>query len=100
MAYTPPPRAHGESNYGFRSLLRLSVLGLTAFSTWPLRAASVCGMTLAALSFLYGLWVMGEYFVLGNVVSGYTTIVVAMLFLSGVQLVCLGVVGRVHGARV
>lgn len=94
IAYVPPPRPHGRSHYSLRALCSLSLTGITMFTSWPLRAASVLGGVLAAAAFGYGGVLAVSYMLWGNEVSGWTTIVVAMFLLAGVQLVSLGVIGE------
>ena len=94
VPYTPSPRSHGRSRFDYRQLLRLSIVGLTAFTTWPLRFVSVIGVLLALASFGYGAYLIVDHWIFGNPVSGWTTIVVGMALLSGVQLISLGVVGE------
>ena len=93
IEYLPPERLHGSTRFDFFRLLRLAVDGITAFSTWPLRALSILGLVVALLAFAYGSYLVLEYMIIGNQVSGWTTIVTAMLFLSGVNLLGLGVIG-------
>ena len=81
VPYTPAARAHGQSHFSPLRLVRLSLDGLTAFTTWPLRAVSLVGFALAMLAFLYG---------------GYLTLAYLILF-AGIQLVSLGVVGEYVG---
>lgn len=97
VSYLPNPRAHGESHFSPWRLARLSLDGLTAFTTWPLRAVSVVGFTLAMLAFIYGAYLTARYFVYGHDVSGWTTIVVSLMLFAGIQLVSLGVVGEYVG---
>lgn len=97
VPYMPSPRLHGHSHFSALRLARLSVDGLTAFTTWPLRAVSVVGFALAALAFLYGAYLTFSYFLYGHDVSGWTTIVVGMMLFAGIQLVSLGVVGEYVG---
>ena len=94
VPYTPSPRGHGRSRFDYRQLLRLSIVGLTAFTTWPLRFVSVVGVLLALAAFGYGTYLVANHWIFGNPVSGWTTIVVGMALLSGVQLISLGVVGE------
>ncbi|MBB4225632.1 glycosyltransferase involved in cell wall biosynthesis [Variovorax guangxiensis] len=94
IVYVPPPRPHGRSHYSLRALCSLSLTGITMFTSWPLRAASVVGGALALVSFGYGVVLAVSYMLWGNEVSGWTTIVVAMLLLAGVQLISLGVIGE------
>lgn len=97
VPYMPSPRLHGHSHFGALRLARLSIDGLTAFTTWPLRAVSMVGFALAALAFLYGAYLTVSYFLYGHDVSGWTTIVVGMMLFAGIQLVSLGVVGEYVG---
>ena len=97
VAYTPAPRAHGHSHFSPLRLIRLSLDGLTAFTTWPLRAVSVVGFSLALLAFIYGGFLTLEYLIYGHDVSGWTTIVVSLMLFAGIQLVSLGVVGEYVG---
>jgi glycosyltransferase involved in cell wall biosynthesis len=97
VPYTPEARAHGRSHFGPLRLLRLSLDGLTAFTTWPLRAVSAVGFTLALLALLYGGYLSLTFFLYGNAVSGWTTIVVGLMLFAGIQLISLGVVGEYVG---
>jgi glycosyltransferase involved in cell wall biosynthesis len=93
IEYVPPERLHGKSRFNLIGLAHFAVDGITAFSTWPLRAISLAGAVVALLSFVYGIYLVIEYLLVGNEVSGWSTIVTAMLFLAGVNLLGLGVLG-------
>ena len=98
--YQPLARADGKSNFGLRGSLSLALTGILAFSIAPLRALTLVGLVLSAIALGYGAWVVGEYFVTGIAVPGYATIVVGMMFFSGIQLLSIGVlaeyVGRIY----
>ena len=98
--YEPLPRVDGKSNFGLRGSLSLAFTGILAFSIAPLRALTVTGLILSMLALSYGLWVVGEYFITGIAVRGYATIVVGMMFFSGIQLLSIGIlaeyVGRIY----
>lgn len=97
VPYQPDERAHGHSHFSPWRLVRLSLDGLTAFTTWPLRAVSAIGFVLAVLAFVYGAYLTGKYFVYGHDVSGWTTIVVSLMLFAGIQLISLGIVGEYVG---
>jgi len=97
IAYTPAARLRGRSRFGAWRLLRLAASGLTAFTTWPLRLVSLVGCAFAALALGYAAYILVDYAMNGNRVSGWTTIVTALLFFAGVNLVSLGVVGEYVG---
>ena len=94
LPYVPPPRVHGETQFGAGRLLRLSLDGLTAFANWPLRVVGPLGILLALASFGYGGLLVVDYILYGHPVSGWTTIVVLLTFFFGTQMVFLGVLGE------
>ena len=98
--YDPLPRAAGESSFGLRSSFALALTGMLAFSIAPLRALTLGGLSLATLALGYGAWVIIDYFAWGIDVPGYATLVVGLMFFSGVQLLSIGVlaeyVGRIY----
>jgi polyisoprenyl-phosphate glycosyltransferase len=95
--YEPAPRADGASTWNLRRLIGLSIDGVTAFSVAPLRLATVLGMALAALAFMYGLQIVYETLVYGVKVPGYPSLFVGVMVLGGVQLIMIGVVGEYIG---
>lgn len=95
--YEPLPRADGQSNFGLRGSLSLALTGMLAFSTAPLRALTLVGMVLSALALGYGAWVVVEYFIYGIAVPGYATLVVGMMFFSGIQLLSIGILAEYVG---
>ncbi len=93
IEYKPPQRLRGKTRFSFLRLVEFALDGVTAFSTWPLRFLTLSGFSIAGLAFAYGMYLVIEYLRVGHQVSGWTTIVTAMLFLSGVNLLGLGVIG-------
>jgi len=94
LPYMPQPRAHGRTHFSKRSLFRLSIDGLTAFANWPLRIVGALGGVLALASFAYGGYLTLLYMLYGHAISGWTTIVVALMLFSGVQMIFLGIIGE------
>jgi glycosyltransferase involved in cell wall biosynthesis len=92
--YEPDQRADGRSTWNLRSLIGLSVDGLTAFSVAPLRVALLLGLILALIAFVYGGQIVYETLVYGQRVPGYPSLFVGVMVLGGVQLIMLGVVGE------
>ncbi len=95
--YKPTVRVHGASNFHPFRLVSLAVDGITAFSTWPLHMLSVTGSLLALCSFGYGGYLVLDYLLHGHEVSGWTTIVTAMFFFSGINLLAFGTIGAYIG---
>jgi glycosyltransferase involved in cell wall biosynthesis len=94
VPYEPPARAHGRSNWNLRALVGLSIEGLTAFSTTPLRIASVLGLVLAVSALLFGVWILVETLARGRDVPGYPSVIVGIMIIGGTQLVMIGVMGE------
>ncbi len=88
------PRHSGTSKFGFLGLFRLALTGLTSFTSWPLRMWTGIGMVIAALSILYGVWIALRTLLFGVDVQGWSTLVVAVCLLGGVQLISIGVLGE------
>ncbi|MFZ5607852.1 MAG: glycosyltransferase family 2 protein [Pseudomonadota bacterium] len=97
VPYMPDARAGGRTHFRPMRLVNFALDGLIGFSTWPLRLLTLTGFTLAMLAFGYGLFLVVEYLLHGHRVSGWTTIVVGVMFSAGMQLVALGVVGEYVG---
>jgi glycosyltransferase involved in cell wall biosynthesis len=98
--YEPLPRQDGQSSFGLRGAFSLALTGMLAFSTVPLRLLTLTGLILALTAMGYGAWVVVEHFFWGVRVPGYATIVVSVMFFSGIQLLSLGImaeyVGRIY----
>jgi polyisoprenyl-phosphate glycosyltransferase len=95
--FEPAERAAGASAWSLLRLLRYAIDGLSAFSTLPLRVWSLIGMVISALSVLYGGFLVVRTAIFGIDVPGYASIIVSVLFLSGIQLISLGVLGEYVG---
>jgi glycosyltransferase involved in cell wall biosynthesis len=95
--YEPAPRTDGRTTWSLRSLIGLSIDGLTAFSVAPLRIAILLGSLLALAAFIYGAQIIYETWAYGERVPGYPSLFVGVMVLGGVQLIMLGVVGEYIG---
>jgi polyisoprenyl-phosphate glycosyltransferase len=95
--YEPEARADGRTTWNMRRLIGLSLNGLTAFSVAPLRFATMLGVVIAVIAFIYGFRIVYETLVYGEQVPGYPSLFVGIMVLGGVQLIMLGVVGEYIG---
>lgn len=91
------PRRAGTSGFGFRGLFTLAITGLTAFSNVPLRLWIGMGALVSLVSMAYGAFILVETLVFGNPTDGWPTLVVAILFLGGIQLLSIGILGEYLG---
>lgn len=90
-------RAAGVSSFNARRLLGLAFDGLTAFTMLPLRVWSYVGLTISGFAFAYALYFLTRTVLLGVEVPGYPSLIVSVMFFSGVQLLSLGVLGEYLG---
>jgi polyisoprenyl-phosphate glycosyltransferase len=95
--YQRDPRQAGRTKWNYWRLTQLAIEGITSFSTAPLKLATWVGMGSSLLAFLYGLWVLAKSVIWGDPVRGYPTLMLVILFLGGVQLLALGVIGEYLG---
>jgi glycosyltransferase involved in cell wall biosynthesis len=98
--YEPLPRADGITKFGLGGSFSLALTGMVAFSTVPLRLLTWVGLLLSLASLGFGSWVVLEHFFWGVAVPGYATLAAGMMFLSGIQLLSIGIlaeyVGRIY----
>jgi polyisoprenyl-phosphate glycosyltransferase len=97
VSYDRQERFAGESKYPLRKMLALAAEGVTSFSTRPLRWITFSGLLVSALSFLVGLWALGTWLFGAETAPGWTSTVVPMVFIAGLQLLSLGIIGEYVG---
>jgi len=97
VEYTRSKRVIGSSKFNGWKLWNLAIEGVTSFSTLPLRVWTYVGFFVATLSFLYGAWMIVDKIIWGNSVAGYPSLLVSILFLGGIQLIGIGVLGEYIG---
>jgi len=97
VEYIRAERVAGTTKFNGWKLWNLALEGITSFSTFPLRIWTYLGLVVAALSFIYGAWMVIDTIFWGNPVKGYPSIMVSMLFLGGIQLIGIGVLGEYIG---
>ena len=90
-------RVAGQSSMSYSVLVKLAIEGLTAYTTSPLQWATGIGIIISLTSFLYAFWVIVKTIVWGDPVAGFPTLMIAILFLGGVQLLSLGIIGEYLG---
>ncbi len=90
-------RHAGRSKFNYWKLWNFALEGITSFSTVPLRIATYVGLLTAALAFGYGVWTLLKTLIWGDPVAGYPSLMSVVLFLGGVQLVALGIIGEYLG---
>jgi dolichol-phosphate mannosyltransferase len=97
LSYQAEPRHAGVSKYSMAKMLGFAVSGVTDFSSVPLHLATFMGIAVAGLSFLYGTYVVLAWIFTDRVIAGWPSVIVSVLFLGGVQLISIGIIGEYIG---
>ena len=90
-------RAAGESSMSYRNLVHLALEGIMSYTTAPLRIAAIVGGGVSSIAFVYAIIILIKTLIWGDPVAGYPTLIVVILFLGGVQLLSLGIIGEYLG---
>lgn len=90
-------RIAGESSWNYRQLFSFAIDGITSFTNAPLRISTVVGFVVSLCAFLYMIYVFFKAVIFGDPVQGYPTLVILILFLGGIQLLSLGIIGEYIG---
>ena len=97
VEYDRPERAAGHTKFNFWKLWNFALDGITGFSTFPLRVWTYIGGIIALFSFAYAFWIVTKTMIWGVVTPGFATLTSVVLFLGGVQLIGIGVLGEYIG---
>ena len=87
-------RVAGETSWSFWGLFKYAIEGIVGFTTAPLRVATYSGIFVSIASFIYMIFVFGKALLYGDPVAGYPSMMVVILFLGGIQLLSLGIIGE------
>jgi glycosyltransferase involved in cell wall biosynthesis len=93
IEFTAPARKFGKTKYSFGKMLKLALKGTTSFSFKPLRLALLIGIIISFAAFAFGIFALIEYFK-GNTVPGWASLIIAVMFLGGTQLLAIGLLGE------
>ncbi|AJA47767.1 hypothetical protein CPAST_c16970 [Clostridium pasteurianum DSM 525 = ATCC 6013] len=91
------PRAAGKTKWNYFKLMDLAIEGITSFTTFPLRVSSFLGIGISFLAFIYMIIIIVKTLIYGEVVQGYPSLMVVLLFLGGAQLISIGIIGEYIG---
>lgn len=92
-----PERTAGITSFGFMSLFKLAITGLTSFSNIPLRLWGFLGAIMSILSLMYGVWILFATLIWGNPTPGWPTVIVFQSFFGGILLMSIGIIGEYIG---
>ncbi|NEO53258.1 MAG: glycosyltransferase family 2 protein [Okeania sp. SIO3B5] len=97
ILYDRDPRFKGQTKWNYWKLWNFAIEGITAFSSKPLKIWSYIGILISLISFIYAGFLVIRTLILGTDVPGYASLIVAILFLGGMQLLSLGILGEYLG---
>ncbi len=87
-------RKAGDTKYTLRKMLRFAMDGITSFSNFPLQIATFMGFLFSLVSFIIILYALYSKFILKEVVTGWTSLIISTMFIGGIQLLCIGIIGE------
>ena len=87
-------RAAGKSGYTLKKGLKLAFDGITSLSNFPLKLASIAGFSVSSITFFLALYALYSRFISKDYVPGWTSLMLVMLFIGGIQLICIGIIGE------
>jgi polyisoprenyl-phosphate glycosyltransferase len=93
IEFDAPARQFGKTKYSFGKMLKLALKGTTSFSFKPLRVALLIGSIISLAAFSFGIFALVAYFQ-GNTVPGWASLIIAIMFLGGTQLLAIGLLGE------
>lgn len=97
VEYDRAQRAAGETGYTYSKMLRLALDGITAFSDFPLKLASLSGFAVSGIAFIVMLYTLFARFITHDYQPGWASLMISILFLGGVQLIAIGIIGEYIG---
>lgn len=97
IEYVPNKRLSGESKYSIVKMINFALDGITSFSIKPLKLAILLGLSLSILSAVYGLYALGMLIFTNETVKGWTSVLLSILFIGGVNMVLIGIIGEYIG---
>jgi glycosyltransferase involved in cell wall biosynthesis len=97
IKYIPNKRYAGKSKYSFNKMMQLALQGITSFSIKPLRLSLILGVIFAFLGGIYGAYIAIQYFAGNNLIAGWSSVIITVLIMGGIQLCILGIVGEYLG---
>ncbi|KAA3633004.1 MAG: glycosyltransferase [Bacteroidetes bacterium] len=94
VMFSRDKRQHGETGYPFSKMLKFALDGITSFSDKPLSLVTKLGFTISLISFLIILYATYAHFVLDRTITGWTSLIISSMFIGGVQLISIGIIGE------
>jgi len=94
LEYDRDERLAGETGYTYKKMIRFALDGITSFSDLPIRFATLSGFGVSAIAFLIMLYALYSRFILKDYVPGWTSLILSVMFIGGIQLIAIGIIGE------
>ena len=97
LNYNPNARYTGKTKYSLKKMISFASSGITSFSVKPLKLSIFFGVIIALLSFIYALFVLWAFLFTNKAIQGWTSVILSVLFIGGIQLIMIGIIGEYLG---
>ncbi len=97
VEFDAAPRHAGKTKWNYKSLLNLALEGITSYTTAPLRISTIFGFFISLITFIYVIYLIIKTIIFGPDVDGFPSLMIAILFLGGIQLISIGIIGEYLG---
>lgn len=94
IEYDRPVRTKGRSNYSYGKMMKFAIDGITSFSDFPLKFATFLGFFVSIIAFILMLWALYQRLIVKEYVQGWTSLILSVLFIGGIQLISIGIIGE------
>jgi len=94
VEYDRKVRQAGSTGYTYKKMIRLALDGITSFSNFPLKVASICGFVVSGIAFIVMIYALYSRYISKDYVEGWTSTIISVLFLGGIQLISIGIIGE------
>ena len=94
VEYDRKVRQAGSTGYTYKKMIRLALDGITSFSNFPLKVASICGFVVSGIAFMVMIYALYSRYISKDYVEGWTSTIISVLFLGGIQLISIGIIGE------
>jgi dolichol-phosphate mannosyltransferase len=94
VEYNRNVRQAGSTGYTYKKMIRLALDGITSFSNFPLKVASICGFVVSGIAFIVMIYALYSRYIIKDYVEGWTSTIISVLFLGGIQLISIGIIGE------
>ena len=94
VEYDRDSRKHGETKFTYKKMINFAIDGITSFSSFPLKIVTMLGFIVSVIALIIILYALYSKFILDRVITGWTSLIISTMFIGGVQLLSIGIIGE------